>query len=146
MPLLFLICINDLPSILSSSVCLFADDCLVYSKIVIITDSLELRDYINKLTEWCQSWQMSLNINKCKCMRFCCSRSYSPPSYFINSVPLDLTEQYKYLGVTLTSNLSWSLHIHNIVAAANRNLGYIRRNFTAFPPNLKLLLYITHST
>jgi hypothetical protein len=33
----------------------------------------------------------------------------------------------KYLGVTLTSNLSWDKHVDNVAAKGNRTLGFIRR-------------------
>ena len=33
----------------------------------------------------------------------------------------------KYLGVTLTKNLSWSAHIHNICGKAFKKLGFVKR-------------------
>ena len=41
-PLLFLLHINDLPNCVSSQVCLFADDCLVYRTINSVQDQLQL--------------------------------------------------------------------------------------------------------
>ena len=36
---------------------------------------------------------------------------------------------YKYLGVTLTCSLSWSLHINAIIKKAKRLIGLVYRNF-----------------
>ena len=42
-PILFLLQINDLPSIVSSKVRLFADDCLIYREIKSNNDQIELQ-------------------------------------------------------------------------------------------------------
>lgn len=60
-PLHFLIYINHLPLHLTSTVCLFADDCIIYRKIATHEDSTTLQNDINNVTEWCNLWQMSLN-------------------------------------------------------------------------------------
>ena len=36
------------------------------------------------------------------------------PSLLLDGLPLELVSTFKYLGVTLTSNLSWSTHINEI--------------------------------
>ena len=48
-PILFLLHINDLPSILSSNVRLFADDCLIYRQIKSNNDQIELQRDLNLL-------------------------------------------------------------------------------------------------
>ena len=42
---------------------------------------------------------------------------------------LERVEEYKYLGVILTSNLSWSAHIDKIVAKARKMTGMLYRQF-----------------
>lgn len=60
----------------------------------------------------------------------------------MNSVLQEVTS-YKYLGVYIKYNLSRQTHINRITNNANRTLGYLRRNFSMAPGNLKLLIYKT---
>lgn len=65
------------------------------------------------------------------------------PSYCINNSTLLSVSTYKYLGVHITNDLSWNIHVDYITNNANRLLGYLRRNFSLAPVSLKLLLYKT---
>lgn len=95
---------------------------------------------LNTISVWCTNWSMQLNTNKCKFMRV--SRICNTlPSYFLNNVALDTVNSYKYLGVHITSDLTWGFHIDYVINNANRMLGYLRRNFSKAPSSLKLLLY-----
>ena len=49
-PVLFLIFINDLPDNIRSSVCLFADDCVLYRNIKSPIDCQILQDDLNSLS------------------------------------------------------------------------------------------------
>jgi hypothetical protein len=41
---------------------------------------------------------------------------------------LEETKDSKYLGVTISNDLSWANHISNITANPNRTIGFLRRN------------------
>ena len=60
-PILFLLHINDLPSIVSSKVRLFADDCLIYRQIKSNNDQIELQRDLNLLESWGVKWGMRFN-------------------------------------------------------------------------------------
>lgn len=128
-PLLFLIYINDLPNVVSSSLRLFADDCAIYRILSNDSDSRHLLHDLDSILKWCELWSMELNIKKCKLMRV--TRKVSFPTTYR---PVD---SYKYLGVILSSDLSWNLHATYVTNNANRMLGYLKRNFFSGPFILK---------
>ena len=61
-PILFLIFINDLPDDIKSSVCLFADDCVLYRNIHSLQDCLILQEDLDSLGLWAAKWQMKFNV------------------------------------------------------------------------------------
>ena len=67
-PLLFLLHINDLPSVASSQVRLFTDDCLLYRQIRSQSDSLALQQDLSALEGWGKDWGMRFNPGKCNIM------------------------------------------------------------------------------
>ena len=75
-PLLFLLHINDLPSVVSSTVRLFADDCLIYRNIKNKEDQITLQKDLNLLENWGNTWGMRFNAAKCNIMRV--SRTRDP--------------------------------------------------------------------
>lgn len=86
---------------------------------------------------------MELNINKCKVLRVSRIKTSAVPSYNLNNSILEFVPSYRYLGVHISSDLTWSIHIDTIINNANRTLGYLRRNFSSAPVALKTLLYQT---
>lgn len=140
-PLLFLVYINDLPNTITSRIKLFADDCVIYREVKTTNHTALLQADLDRISCWCRKWQMCLNPTKCKVMRFTRRGASVPPNYNINSTALSLVASYKYLGVFLTSNLTWNKHVTSIISNANRMLGYLKRNFKDAVPSVKLLLY-----
>ena len=65
-PVLFLIFINDLPDNIRSSVCLFADDCVLYRNIHSLQDCLILQEVLTNLGQWEANWQMKFKVAKCQ--------------------------------------------------------------------------------
>ena len=71
-PLLFIIYINDLPSILKSSTpYLFADDTKCCSRVLSLNDAVFLQADLDSLNEWCQDNDLSFNASKSCLLRFC---------------------------------------------------------------------------
>ena len=64
-PLLFILYINDIAENTSSTIRLFADDCLVYKNIKSQSDTTTLQEDLNTMANWSKKWQMSFNPKKC---------------------------------------------------------------------------------
>ena len=61
--------------------------------------------------------------------------------YTIGSDTLEIGNNYKYLGVTITSDLSWKQHINNIVSKTTKLFGFIRRIVKCRDPGTIVKLY-----
>jgi hypothetical protein len=139
-PLLFLIYLNDLPDNLSSSVRLFADD---YRNITTASDASKLQHDLQILDQWQNTWQMSFNAQKCFLLRVTHKQKPIITEYKLGESVLQETKNHSYLGVEITHNMKWNIHVNNITAKANRSLGFIRRNLISCPKDLKERAYIT---
>ena len=71
---------------------------------------------------------MKFNTDKCHTIRFTLKSNSINATYHMGGRPFTLVTEYPYLGLILTSKLSWQTHINIISAKANRMLGLIRRN------------------
>ena len=123
-PLLFLLCINDLPQSVRSSVRLFAADCLIYKTISSLDDTITLQGDLDSLHKWRSCWGMSFNVTKCNIMRLAWSRQPITKFYTLGGEIIQEVNQAKYLGVMITSELGWSTHIDIISNKANSTLGF----------------------
>ena len=62
---------------------------------------------------------------KCKYMLMSRKRIHTlaPPSLVVEGIPLTHVMEYKYLGVTIASDISWNAHIINMCNKTRRIIG-----------------------
>ena len=142
-PLLFLTHINDITRVIKSQCRLFADDCLLYRPIRTEEDQHLLQQDLLGLEEWSVKWGMRFNASKCEVIRIHRSKRPLDHFYTIGGQVLQEVDSCKYLGVNINNKLDWSTHIHAITSRANRTLGFLRRNLSECPQELKALSYVT---
>jgi len=130
-PILFIIYINDLPSVvIHSKLLLFADDAKCYRSIHNPLDSHSLQLDLDSLTIWSHKNHLYFKPAKCNSIRF----RPNPHSPEENSYSVDnciITDKFSYcdLGIIFSANLSWRPHYEHIVAKAYRALGLLRHTF-----------------
>ena len=71
---------------------------------------------------------MRFNAAKCHLLKITRQQKYHPTSYTIKGVQLQQVDHHPYLGVELTSDLTWKTHISNITSKANRILNLLCRH------------------
>ena len=140
-PLLFLIYINDFENNIDSQLRLFADDCLLYRVIKSARDCVNLQNDISQLCDWESTWQMTFNSSKCFVMHMSHKKNPWLTTYIMQDLPLQSSITQKYLGVELTSNLDWNIHINTITTKANKTLGLLRRHLRCCSPATKKTAY-----
>ena len=118
-PLLFLCFVYGIPETVSSTVCLCADDVLLYRAIDSTEDCNKLQHDLNALYKWTETWKMSFNTTKCYYVRFTNKRQIIKHTYHINKHDLEERDVMKYLGIIIDSKLTWSAHIYYTVNKAN---------------------------
>ena len=122
---------------------LYADDILLFKPIENNTDLSDFQRDLLQVTNWIQ--KHSLNPNHQKTQYLPISRSRNRPALTItlNGHTLHPCSDVKYLGVTITTNLSWTLHIDNIAKTTKGLLGRIHRNLRDAPNHLRHKIYQT---
>lgn len=136
-PILFLAYINDLPEQTRSKVRLFADDTALYLAVTNLQDVTVLQEDLNNLQRWEAEWDMEFNPSKCTVIQVTRSRTPLPTQYILHGQVLETVTSSKYLGVDISSNLTWNNHIDQICAKANRTLGFVKRNIRSKDPTLR---------
>lgn len=143
-PLLFLAYINDMPDCTSSDIRLFADDSLMFRVIKSTNDKTRLQQDLEALEQWERTWLMRFNASKCYVLHISSNRKIDHQhQYILHGQVLQSVDHSKYLGVTVSNNLSWDKHIQNVAAKGNRTLGFVRRNLKDCTPQLKAASYCT---
>ncbi len=127
-PLLYSLYTHDCAATHSSNVIVkFADDTTV---IGLITDNDETayRVEVSTLTKWCQENHLSLNIDKTKELVVDFrrqSREHTPIT--IEKTPVERVNSFKFLGVHITEDLTWSAHTDAVLKKSHQRLFFLRR-------------------
>ena len=95
---------------------------------------------IDCISDWVSLNKLMFNPTKCKAMTISRKRnSVYPAQFLLNGIPLEQVETFKYLGVLLSSDLSWSAHIDSICTKARKVIGLLYRRFYGNVDNHSLL-------
>ena len=108
-------------------------------------DYTMLQRDINTINNWVKDNSLTFNVSKCKFMLISCKRQggYDPPlTSCLKTWSLRGLNLFKYLGVILTSDLSWSSHVESICTKLWKLLRLLYRRFYRHAePSALLQLY-----
>uniref|UniRef100_A0A3B4FGV2 Reverse transcriptase domain-containing protein n=1 Tax=Pundamilia nyererei TaxID=303518 RepID=A0A3B4FGV2_9CICH len=112
----------------TTSIVKFADDTAVVG---LISDNIETAylEEIRNLETWCQENNLLLNIRKTKelIVDFTTKQARNYKPLIISGTPVERVDSFRYLGVHITQDLSWSCHINTLVKKARQRLFFLRR-------------------
>lgn len=148
-PLLFITYLNHVPMLRlsdGSKLSMYADDILLYKPINGPKDYCRLQSDLDAIHECISASFLTLNPLKCKYI--VCSRKrhpcIPPTGLLLAGTVLEQVESYRYLGVLVTSRLTWSDHIEQICTKARRLIGMLYRQFYRWADTSTLLnIYLT---
>ena len=141
-PTLFLLYINDIVDDIDSDMRLFADDSILYREINTPEDHKILHHDLERLFHWAAKWQMDFNISKCYLLRITKKRKPSPYTYIIGNRELTQVDSQKYLGITISSDLSWNKQCSQVSSKAHRTLGLLKRTLSDCSKQVKERAYL----
>ncbi len=124
----------------STSTVKFADDTVVLG-LISNNDEAAYLDEVERLISWCQDNCLSLNGSKTKELildfRKRQQRPYTP--LMISGTPVERVSSFKYLGVNISEDLTWTAHIQTQVKKARQRFYHLRqqRKFRVSPAILK---------
>ena len=126
--------------------CTYADDILLHHTIRTNEDYSALQHDIDMISEWANINSMQFNSAKCKFMLVSRRRNNTTPSppMCLNGSPLESVPTFKYLGVLLSSDLTWSKHVQSICSRARQLIGLLYRRYYQYSDcNTLLQLYLS---
>ena len=106
-------------------------------------DSRILQNDLNTLQEWERTWNMEFNPSKCQVLHIGRARQLIHSQYTLHGEILESVDSARYLGVSISKDLTWNTHINEIVTKANRTLGFVKRNVNPKNQSVKELAYKT---
>ena len=131
-PLLFIIYVNDLPTCLEcTDVTTYADDTVIYCEAESSQDfQYKLDRDLRNVILWFTKNKLSLSSTKSKFILIGSPQrlsAFSSVQLNIYGEVLAKVENFKYLGVTINTNLTWHNHICNIQSKVRQKLAILGR-------------------
>ncbi len=136
-PLLYSLYTHDcVSSHRSTSIIKFADNTMVLG-LISNNDETAYLDEVERLTSWCQDNCLSLNVSKTKELIVDFRKKHLLPytPLMISGTPVERVSSFKYLGVNISEDLTWTTHIQTQVKKARQRLYHLRqlRKFRVSP-------------
>ena len=131
-PLFYIIYANDIEKIIKScKIALYADDTVLYTANTDFGKSVKnVQADMVALSQWYVKNGIRMNTEKNKLMVFGSAFKVKQIPEFevkVDDVPLSIVNCYKYLGVTLDSQLNYNKHVQNTIARVSLKLRQLRR-------------------
>ena len=145
-PLLFLVYIKDLPECLEHcEVALYAGDTVIYFSSSCVTEiEIFISRDLSKLSLWYSTNRPTLNVSKSKFILIGSPKKLSTcndVTVVIDNAPLESTDTFKYLGVTINKTITWGDYVEATSTKINQSFGLLKRISYLLPLERRIALY-----
>jgi len=127
---------------LRRAVKMFADDAKMHLRVIDDIDVAWLQQAVDALFNWTNTWRLSVSVNKCCILNI--GKVICDTSIDINRVVLPVVHNTRDLGVVMTSDLSSSLHVSEIVAKGHKRAALVHRACVSRDLNVLLHAFLVY--
>ena len=110
--------------------------CSDKSATLTITTAYSQHD-LHQLEQWAARWQMRFAPTKCFVLSVTLHSNSSHFNYWLNDTYFKEVKYYKYLGIYITSSLSWSLQCEEVKTKGNKILCVLQQNLSSCDRSIK---------
>ena len=154
-PLLFVMFINDMPTVVRHMLKLFADDSKLIGIIRNTDDISILQVDLDALVEREKDWSMLFHPDKCKVMEISKSNQTKNSRIILSMEKNDSFERHtldlvaetkseKDLGIFISNDLKFDQQVKHAAAKATQVLGQLNRTFKYWTPSTFKTLYVSY--
>jgi hypothetical protein len=143
-PLLFLIFINDIVDDLENEIFLFADDASLMNIFEhLLQASASINRDLQRLSNWATTWRVTFSPVKSTFMLISRKQTKSKPIIRMDNKEIEQVNHMNYLGITLTSNMSWNIQIEKMSSKASKRIGLLFKMKDKLPRSAKMKYYVS---
>ena len=145
-PLFYIVYANDLARIIKNcKIAMYADDAVLYISHPNNDIAVQrMQEDLDSLSRWCHDNSIMANTDKTKIMMFGSTNMLNKLTPFelrLEGKVLQRVTSYKYLGITLDSQLNYNLHVKRIVSTVSNKLKQLRRMRSFLNMRAALMVY-----
>ena len=106
---------EDISYFMKILVILFADDTVIFG-----TTEADLQYSLDLFQNYCEHKKLTVNVSKTKIVIFSNSKMHKDVQFKFQSKPIEIVDEYKYLGILFTKNGLFTLAKEHIAEQANK--------------------------
>ena len=137
-PILFNLYVSDLQNLIETNICQYADDTTCYENFrpsQLNQNTSKLEKVMHDMLQYAKSKNMIFNLDKTKSMLFATKRMYDHHNLSdinaykitVDNGSIERVRNWKVLGVNFDENLSWKVHINEVVKSCFAKLSVLRK-------------------
>ena len=145
-PLLFTLFTNDCRSHDPTALIFKFSDDTTLEGLISNDDERAYRDAVKNLVTWCEENDLELNVKKTKEIIFDFRKNKATPAPLsINGEVVEIVDDFKFLGTTISNNLKWETNARLAAKKANKRLFFLRQ-LKKFKVNDRILVLFYRAT